>query len=303
MKKYLEFVEFFAPNRAPFPCSSERVALYASWLARSMRYGSVLNYLSGLNFFLKQHGAVPIEYKDFVVGATLKGIRRVKGDAPRQAPPLLPWHLLRIFEGLTLSVGHVAWRAAVLCSFRALLRKSQVTESSATLLRGDFKLYDWGMIVSVRSSKTIQFQERVLEVPVARCGNRDLCAVYWLERHFEQVRVGRGEQAFRLPAAGGGSTPLTYRIYMEMLRLFADKAGLGGLDFTSHSLRRGGCTFLAMAGATIEELKVRGDWASDTVYKYLKTPLQQRILNDLRVASTLSSVERRGEEWLGAGRP
>ena len=48
--------------------------------------------------------------------------------------------------------------------------------------------------------------------------------------------------------------------------------------------------YLAKAGTTIEEIKARGDWASKTVYSYLKTPLQTRILNDLRVATSLAAA-------------
>ena len=66
---------------------------------------------------------------------------------------------------------------------------------------------------------------------------------------------------------------MTYGTYQEMLKRFAAKAGLDPANLSSHSLRRGGCTFLAMCGVMVEELKVRGDWASDTVYVNLKTLL------------------------------
>ena len=42
-----------------------------------------------------------------------------------------------------------------------------------------------------------------------------------------------------------------------------------------------------MCGASVEELKIRGDWVSDTVYEYLKTPLGARIVSDIKVAATL----------------
>ena len=90
-----------------FPSSSERVALYATWLARDLTYWSVVNYLSGLNHFLKLSGVQGINYGDYKVQATLKGIRRQKVDTPRQAPPLLPTMLLRMFAFLTLNAGHV----------------------------------------------------------------------------------------------------------------------------------------------------------------------------------------------------
>ena len=289
IRRYLIFVEEVSIDRSPIPCSSERVALYATWLARDLSYRSILNYLSGLNFFLKQNGSGGIVYDDYIVAATLKGIRRGKGDAPRRAPPMLPSMMLKIFDLLTASPGHTAWRAAMLLSFRALLRKSQVTESEASLLRSDFSFFDWGMIVKVRKCKTIQFGERVLEIPVSRCCKTDLCAVHWTARHFAEVPADQGDIAFRIPA-GRGSLPMTYGAYQAMLKRFSNMAGLGECEFTSHSLRRGG-TYLAMCGASIEEIKVRGDWASETVYAYLKTPLQVRIINDIRVSSTLSQLE------------
>ena len=51
IRSYLEFVDLFAGDRAPLPCSVQRVALYAAWLARSLSYRFVIYYLLGLNFF------------------------------------------------------------------------------------------------------------------------------------------------------------------------------------------------------------------------------------------------------------
>ena len=215
------------------------MALYATWLARSLKYSSVLNYLSGLNNFLRQRGQPAIVYSDYELASTLRGIRRSRGAAPKQAVPLLPGALLRMFSFLTSSPGHTAWRAALLCSFRALLRKCQVTSSDSSLRRGDFRFFPWGMILSIRRSKTIQFGERVLEIPVARCLHLSLCAVHWTEEHFKQIPAPPGEMAFRIPCRGG-SSPMPYPVYQETLRLFAGRAGLDPSSVSSHSLRRGG---------------------------------------------------------------
>ena len=40
-----------------------------------------------------------------------------------------------------------------------------------------------------------------------------------------------------------------------------------------------------MAGASIDEIKTRGDWVTDAVYRYLKT----RIVNDMRVSAMLAA--------------
>lgn len=294
----MEFIDEFAGHFAPLPCLPDQTALYATWLARTLKYTSIINYLSGLNYFLRQNGSPVIDYKDFIIQTTLKGIKRDKGDMPRQAEPILPSMLRRMFHNLRGSAGHTAWRAAVLCSFRALLRKCQVTTSDAVLCRKDFKFFKWGMILQIRRSKTIQFGQRVLDIPVANCHDITLCAVYWTRRHFAELPAVDTEPAFRLPDGYGGSFPLTYDIYQGMLKLFAAKAGLDPSKLSTHSLRRGGCTYLAMTGSSLEELRVRGDWSSDSIFAYLKTPLAVRIINDIRVASLLANNQQ-GTDGLG----
>ena len=66
-----------------------------------------------------------LNYKDFTLKSTLQGIGRAKSDTPRQAKPLLPSMLLKMFTFLSMSTGHTTWYAAVLCTFRALLRKTR----------------------------------------------------------------------------------------------------------------------------------------------------------------------------------
>ena len=51
-----------------------------------------------------------------------------------------------------------------------------------------------------------------------------------------------------------------------MLKYFGEKVGLDPSNLSLHSLRREGCTYLAMCGATLEEIKTKGDWASDAVF-------------------------------------
>ena len=163
--------------------------------------------------------------------------------------------------------------------------------SDSTLRRRDFEFFKWGMLLTIRRSKTIQYGQRVLRIPIARCPVQDLCAVYWTERHFSDLRALPYDMAFRVPTGEGESEPMSYNVYESTLKLFSEAAGYDPAEISSHSLRRGGCTYLSMCGATLEELKARGDWSSDTVFAYLRTPLTTRILNDMRVASALSAVK------------
>ena len=278
----------FCPDFAPLPCNATQVALYATWLAKSMKFSSIKNYLSGLNYFIRQNGFPPIDYSDFVLESTLRGIKRELGDSPKQAIPVLPTMLRSIFSYLTHNPGHNAWRAAVLCSFRGLLRKSQITMSDSVLKRKDLKNFQWGLIITVSKTKTIQFQERSLKIPISRCPDKDLCAVHWCERHFSEITVDKDSPAFQVPYGYNGNTPLSYSLYQRLLKHFGGKAGINPEELSSHSMRRGGCTFLAICGASLEEMRTRGDWVSDSIFQYIKTPLSVRIVNDMRVASLIS---------------
>ena len=45
-----------------------------------------------------------------------------------------------------------------------------------------------------------------------------------------------------------------------------------------------------MIGVPVEDIKVRGDWSSDCVRQYLKTPLDVRIQQDVLVAAIIAKT-------------
>lgn len=289
IRKYLKFINEFEGLLSPFPCPSHQVALYITWLSRSLKYSSITNYLSALNFFLRAEDSEPINYSSHAVKTVLGGAKRSLGCFVKRAAPLLPADLQKMFNLMSTTPGHTATRAAILTSFRGLLRKCQITESDSTLRRSDFTFYKWGMVIAIRKSKTIQFEERELLIPIAYVKNTNLCAVYWVRKHFNQIRVAASDLAFQIPAPENRCSPLSYKILQASIKHFAELATLDASSFSCHSLRRGGCTFLAIQGASIEEIKHRGDWSSETVYKYIKLPLSERIMCDMRVASSLEA--------------
>ena len=289
LKKYLSFCEEFARFLKPTPCPPRQVALYITYLAKSMKYSSVRCYVSALSKFLESIDHPGVQYNHHLVAAAFKGARRRLGDNPRQAAPLLPIHLLKLGSHLRDSPGHVAFRAALLLSFRALLRKQQVTESDAMLTREDITFYKWGLMVRVRKSKTIQFKQKELLIPITKVKDDRLCAVSWVKKHIEEMKAPPSAPLFLVPGPLG-PRPQTYKMYQDTLDLVCDRAGLKVADFSSHSLRRGGSTFLGMIGVSLEEIRTRGDWSSDCVMQYLKTPLDERVHQDLRVAALIEDV-------------
>lgn len=60
--------------------------------------------------------------------------------------------------------------------------------------------------------------------------------------------------------------------------------------YTSHSLRRGGATALALAGVPLHDIQKIGDWRSLSVLLYLSTPLEYQIENEKLIAKKMVSV-------------
>ena len=128
--------------------------------------------------------------------------------------------LRSMFSRLTHNPGHNAWRAAVLCSFRGLLRKSQITMFDSVLKRKDLKNFQSGLIITVSKTKTIQYQERSLNIPISRCPDIDLCAVHWCERHFSEIIVDQDSPAFQVPYGMDSHMPLSYSLYQNTRKTF-----------------------------------------------------------------------------------
>ena len=54
VKKYMTFCDEFEGIITPLPCDSGQVCLYIAYMRRTLAYVSILNYLSGLNDYLKK---------------------------------------------------------------------------------------------------------------------------------------------------------------------------------------------------------------------------------------------------------
>ena len=286
-KHYLEFCAIY--GIAPLAPGYEGIAFYIAHLSNTHKYSSIKGYLSGLNYHLKSYRAPEVPYTDPLVARALRGARRVLGDCPTQALAILPEHLLVLFDKLPCSLGRTCFWAAALCAFRTLLRKCHYTKSDSMLSRGAFKFLDWGMIVTVSRTKTIQFKERELLIPVCRVKNRSICAVYWTEKHFAEVKGRPDHPAFMIPMAEEVK-PLSYTTFSEILKLTSSRAGIKADRISSHGFRSGGATYLARVGVEIDVIKDRGDWKSDQVYVYLRRPMEDRVALDHKVARLLSQV-------------
>ena len=95
---------------------------------------------------------------------------------PNQKQPITPAMLLQIHGKLNLAGStEASFWATCLVAFYGMFRKSHLLpmtpnlfDSRKQLTKADFKIFSWGTLVTVRWSKTIQFHERLVEIPLPR---------------------------------------------------------------------------------------------------------------------------------------
>ena len=152
----------------------------------------------------------------------------------------------------------------------------------------DFHFTSWGLIVSVKWSKVIQFRERTLLIPLVSIPSHALCPVHALRDFFDTCPAPASSPAFVLPTATGLRS-ISYSSFTKHLKDLLRLAGLNPDNYSGHSFRRGGATYASSLGIPHELIQLQGDWASTAYLEYLARPLRQRLSLAQTVASQLGS--------------
>jgi hypothetical protein len=177
---YLRFCNSF--GYCAVPASSTTLCRYAAFLAKTLKYNSVKQYLNIVRLLHAEWGLPNPLHNDFAFNCTMKGIRRHLGDNVNRKKPITPELLCKLLSqlDLTSSKDATVW-ALSLCMFYGLLRKSNVMpdrfNTEKHLRRRDIIFLPWGIKLQIRWSKVIQFRSRNFEVPLARMRGSTLCPV------------------------------------------------------------------------------------------------------------------------------
>lgn len=269
-----------------FPINSENTCRFLVWKSSTVSYVTLNNYVSALNVVLKINGSKDDLREDYAVHLTLRGLRRLLGDAATPMDALLPRDLLKIKSQVNfVSMLERAVWVGILLAFRTLLRKSHFFcdegESVHLLARSELSWQPWGLKITISRSKTIQYGQRKYECPVNFCGG-PLCAVSALRDYW---RLCPDSPHAPLLSNGKGA-PVQYRAALGLLKKWSSKSGVGktvGL----HSLRRGMATHMKNMGFSLLDIQAAGDWQSLAVLRYLSTSAERRKDIDLTIASSL----------------
>ena len=169
----------------------------------------------------------------------------------------------------------------VFFSFFLFARKSNLVPNSKKefksgkyLRKEDVYFQDDILLVIMRWSKTNQFGQRVLKIPLLRIPGSVLCPVTAYLQMCRLIRAKFDDPLFVLPHRKG----VTYKIFQVVLKDLISKIGLDAQEFSSHSFRRGGTTSAFRSRVPTDLKKVHCDWKSDCYQKYLSFSLKDKLL-------------------------
>ena len=265
-----------------FPASQHTVCLFAQFLSRSFTAtSSVQNYISGVK---KLHLMLGCQFPQdsFELKLAIKGLQRKNPHCPRQAAPITPAMLIKIHKLLDCHkpFDAVFW-SLFLTAFFTLARNSNLVQTGSCkqakqVTRGDISIQADMVIVTFRWTKTIQYGQRKLQVPMVAIPGSVLCPVQAYTQMLSLVPGSEMVPAFSLPS-NSRLKPVTYSQFMQVLRALVARIGLAPGEYSTHSFRRGGATFAFKSQVPGELIKTQGDWTSDAYLRYLDLSMESRL--------------------------
>ena len=219
-RRYLDFLKRHGVgHRWKDTAWAKRVGVprFVAHCGRTASGGTVRNYTKAVRALYLDAGLDnPCGDDNHFLDLVLRGLRRTKPDPLQRKLPITTDILHVMATSILPADGcySTARMAAALIAFYALLRKSNVTcttrdggPSRHALRRKDITLRGSTLWVRLRSSKTVQFGQRVVDIPIAEQPGSPICPVWWYKRHLElspSVDLNRHAFAYRTRKAKHG---------------------------------------------------------------------------------------------------
>jgi len=233
-------------NLPSLPSTPETVSLYIADQASNHAAATITRRLTSIT---KAHQAAgykdsPASTRQFIVGETLKGIRRVIGTAQIGKSPLLTKDIRRIVRACPRTLAGLRDKALVLTGFTGAFRRSEL----ARIQVSDLTFNKNGVVIDLRVSKTDQEGAgRKVGLPFGR--NKTTCPVRALREWLKASRVKHGPVFRRVDRSGHPSgRGLNKDSIGKMLKRAARRARMKTGPLGGHSLRAGCVTQAAMNG-------------------------------------------------------
>jgi integrase len=266
------------------------------------------------------HG-LPSPTRADVVRLTLRGVRRARDAAPVRKSPIVLDTLEALLahrpsDGWPTGVARRRDTLLLLAGFAGALRRGELASLAATAVRleRDLRSGEPLLLVDLGTTKTdptgvhrhrvvLPRGRRAATCPV--CAYVDWAALLVLHRRGGDVRewisTRTADHGHRCAAGdvaavdgplfpavsrhgGIGDRAMTGRAVADLVKRYAQRAGLDPAVYSGHSLRAGFATQAALAGASDREIMRQGRWVNPTtVHRYIRTadPLDDNAVTKL----------------------
>jgi site-specific recombinase XerD len=250
-----DFAAFEAYCRArclpSLPASPEAVAGFLATEAdRGMSASTVSRRCAAIRYAHKLAGHEPPTNSE-KVKATIRGIRRTIGVAPkRKAPAVAEITRDMVKAAPAGKLKGLRDRALLLLGFGGAFRRSELVALDVA----DLEFTDDGLRVTIRRSKTDQ-EAQGQTIAVIR-GTGAFCPMKALRAWLDAAQITEG--AIFRPVRKGGHVRdrrLTAKSVCDLVKSYAASIGLDASNFGAHSLRSGFLTSAARRGASVFKMR------------------------------------------------
>jgi integrase len=258
--------------------SAETLAAYIADLGVSRKWGGVWSEIGSLGKWFEVWG-VPFPGKDVLVKRALTGLKKLQKSRVTKKKPIKIFHLLEWAKKTRVS-GYkkilVRNMVLFLLGFFVGLRVAELVK----LRWKDVSITGEVVVVKVRRVKGAQQRERWSVMPGK---NRVLRVDIWLRRW--RKLISHKGQDFVFPGRSSHLGPAQVRKVVKDLVLVS---GEKSVNYSSHSLRRGGAQFLERSGGDLQDLRAFGGWRGKySPFEYLGSRLGAKIRAARKIAQAL----------------
>ena len=269
------------------PARASDLVLFAQLMALSSGYDHIKAVIGSISFLHKNFN-VNFPGDSFQLKTTLQSLKRKLAKAPNQALPISPSHLIAMYRLINLSNPQdLALWCSILVGFFGLLRKKSLCPDEdpssldpvqiLTVRKVIVKRSEGIALLYINFSKTMQFGQKDLVIPLVSNNCKALDPIYHLDLLFTRTKAPPESPAFSYRTSSGNLAHITHRVFTSRLKNLLSRSGFSPEKFSGHSLRRGGATFLYQCGASALEIQACGDWASTVFTRYLFVSLEERL--------------------------
>jgi site-specific recombinase XerD len=252
-------------NISALPAAPETVAAFlAAEADRGRKPSTIGRRTAAIKYVTKLAGhESPTDSE--VVKATVRGIRRTLGVAPRKLAAATSEKVIGMQALVRCGLIGKRDRALLLLGFAMAARRSEIVALDVS----DIAFCPEGLRVTIRKSKTDQ---EGIGAVVAVCHGSIACPVAAVKEWMAAANIIEGP-LFRQVRKGGHVTAnrLGGEAVRRIVKMQIEKLGLDPKQFGAHSLRAGFCTSAAAKGANLfKMMDVSRHKSVDTIRGYVR---------------------------------